>query len=122
MKYKVPQYKGLDDLVSEFIRRRAIKRVGGCEKCLSAKSDYKRLQNCHFHGRLKISVRFDEDNLNGFCSGCHRWLDSQPDEYREWKLAELGQKRYDELLLRSKITPSKIDINLLTLYYQARLL
>lgn len=120
-KYKVPKYKGLDDLFSEFIRRRALKRVGGCERCLAPKSDYRLLDNSHFKGRRMIATRFDEDNCSGLCGGCHRWLDSQPDEYCDWQRDHIGNQRYHELLIRSRIVPANVDINLLTLYYQEKL-
>lgn len=119
-KYKVSKYKGLDDLCSEVIRKEAVKS-GGCQKCHTAYSDYTQLQCCHYHGRRKISVRFDPDNLLGLCAGCHRWLDSQPAEFSEWMLERLGKQRYDDLFIRSKITPARVDINLLTLYYQEKL-
>ena len=107
----------LDKIFSEFIRRRAVKRSGGCERCLSPK-EWKQLQACHFHGRARRSVRWDEDNAFGGCMGCHSYLDGQPLEKVEFFKNLLGQEKYDLLNSRMRQTWPKPDKKLLTLYYQ----
>ena len=125
------KYKGLDGLFSQFVRMRAMKRVGGCERCLSKKFDitkdngdilpaWKQLQNSHYKGRRKLSVRFDEDNCAGLCGGCHTHLEHQPDEHRDWKLEQLGEKRFEDLQMRAAM-PNKPDINLLTIYFKQQI-
>jgi len=111
----------LDKLFSEFIRRRAIERVGGCERCLVGKTDYKQLQCSHFHGRAKKSVRWDEDNAVGLCAGCHMYLTSQPKEHFEWFKNYLGEDKLDLLSSRVRITHPKPDIELLTIYYKEKI-
>ena len=75
-------YQQLDSLFSEYIRKRAISKVGGCERCLTPKFDiqkdngdifpaWKQLQCSHFIGRSKKSTRLDEDNCIGICGACH---------------------------------------------------
>ena len=110
----------LDILFSEYIRRRAITRVHGCERCLQGKADFKQLQCSHFHGRSKRSVRFDEDNAAGICAGCHMYLTSNPHEHTEWFKNYLGEDKFDMLLKRAQ-TPQKLDVNAIYLYLKERL-
>jgi len=116
----------LDKLFSEYIRRRAIVRVGGCERCLSIKPDtekengtvfpgWKQLQCSHFWGRGKISVRWDQDNAAGLCGGCHMYLTAHPEEHRNWFMTRLGADDFD-LLMGRAFTPQKPDIEALTIY------
>jgi len=110
----------LDKLVSEYVRRRAIERIGGCERCLSGKTDYKQLQCSHFHGRAKKSTRHDEDNLAGLCAGCHMYLTAHPLEHVEWFKNHLGQEAFDLLNSRMRI-PGKPDKAALILYFKEKL-
>ena len=122
----------LDDLCSEYIRRRAIQKTGGCERCLTPKYDiqkedgsiypaWKQLQACHFHSRRHYSIRYDPDNLVGCCFGCHQYLDSHPLEKVEFFKARLGEDKYDMLNSRMRIIHPKPDKVLLTLYYQQKI-
>ncbi len=117
MKIKVT---ALDKLFSEYIRKRAILRVHGCERCLTGKTDYKQLQCSHFWGRGKRSVRHDEDNACGLCYGCHAYFTAHPVEHRDWFLKHLGEQPFDMLEKRAQ-TPQKIDVELITLYLKAKL-
>jgi len=110
----------LDTLFSEFIRKRAMKRTGGCERCLTPKTDYKQLQCAHFHGRSKKSVRWDEDNAVGLCCGCHLYLDSHPLDKVEWFKSLLGEERFDLLNSRMR-NMEKPDKKLLTIYFNNKL-
>lgn len=110
----------LDQLFSEFIRRRAVERVGGCEKCLHP-YEWKRLQCCHFHGRGMKSVRWDESNAAGLCFHCHVEIDSQPVEKVEWWRKRLGQEAFDMLEGRKRQTWPKPDKQAITLYYREML-
>jgi len=121
----------LDTLFSEFIRRRALARVGGCERCLSAKYDstrengstrpaYMSLQCSHFIGRTTKVVRWDEDNAAGLCGGCHTYLEHHPDEHQGWFLAHLGQDAYDELQARRRVH-HRPDRAALGIYYKVQL-
>ncbi len=113
------KYRELDKLFSQFIRERAMKRVGGCERCLSKKETYKKLQCSHFHGRRKASVRFDEDNGAGLCGSCHLYLTANPLEHIEWQRERLGDRFFD-LNIRAR-TPQKVDVKLLTIYYKLKI-
>lgn len=109
-----------DKIFSEFIRKRAIQRVGGCERCLTGKINYKQLQCSHFWGRGKRSVRWDEDNAAGLCAGCHMYLTAHPKLHYEWFKEYLGEEKFE--LLESRATrPAKPDLNLIRIYYRVRI-
>ena len=107
----------LDILFSELIRRRAILRTGGCERCLSWKVSYKLLQCSHYWGRNKKSVRYDEDNAAGLCPGCHMHLTSHPAEHVQWFEEHLGPDKFNMLQGRMRIK-GKPDEQILLMYYQ----
>lgn len=108
----------LDVLFSEFIRKRAIQRVHGCERCLEGKTDYKQLQCSHFMGRNRKTVRWDEDNACGLCAGCHMHLTSHPLEHVEFMRQQLGDK-LNLLLARSK--GGKPDKQAIELYLKEKI-
>ena len=130
-KLKPPKSDPLDSLFSEYIRRRAIRRVGGCERCLDEKPSnrredgsirpaYMELQCSHFVSRNVKSVRWDEDNAAGLCGGCHMYLEHNPHEHQAWFLSHLGEERYDLLQGRRRAT-GKPDRNALAIYYKTKL-
>jgi hypothetical protein len=121
----------LDVLFSEFIRKRAIKRCGGCERCLTPKFDivkdngnvfpaWQFLQNSHFFGRTDKSTRFDEDNCAGLCGACHMYLEHHPHEHDAWFRQYLGDEKFELLLSRNR-QREKPDKKILTIYYQSKI-
>lgn len=110
----------LDKLFSEYIRRRAMKLVHGCERCLTGKVSWKQLQCSHFHGRAKRSIRWDEDNAAGLCPGCHMYLTSHPLEHTEWFKNYLGEERFNLLQARMRII-YKVDKELIALYLKQKI-
>ena len=110
----------LDKLFSEFIRKRAMQRVEGCERCLHGKTDYKQLQCSHFWGRGKKSVRYDEENAAGLCAGCHMYFTAHPVEHVKWFMERMGMDGFDLLRARA-MKPQKIDENLIKLYLKERI-
>lgn len=106
----------LDTLLSEFIRKRA---KGVCERCGSYKG-WKGLQCSHFFGRVKKSVRWDEDNVSALCFGCHQYFTSHPLEHTEWFQKRLGGK-FDLLNCRARTPAKYLDKEAITLYFQAKL-
>ena len=104
----------LDDLFSEYIRKRAMVRVGGCEKCKTMKFDttredgstkpaYMQLEAAHYHGRGPHATRWDIDNSAGLCMGCHSYLDANPVEKTAWFKEQLGDEAFELLELLSLI-------------------
>ena len=97
------KYDYVDKLWSDFIRKRAIVRVGGCERCKAQKASYKDLQACHCHGRGKGTVRCDPDNGLGLCYGCHRYIDSQYIAKKELFTEYLGENGFEQLEIRARV-------------------
>lgn len=89
---------------SEYIRK---KSHGVCQFCGRPKG-WKRLQNCHFHGRAKKSVRFDESNCDAGCPTCHKYMDEHKDYYRRWKLTQLGEQVYARLALKAQTVDRRL--------------
>ena len=110
----------LDKLFSEYIRKRAMNRVHGCERCLGNKASYKQLHCAHMFSRRKHSVRFDSDNAVGLCSGCHRFLDDNALDKVRFFMLLLGQKGFDLLECRSSQI-YKPDIEAITLYLKEKI-
>ena len=121
----------LDILFSEYIRKRAIARIGGCERCLTTKidilkdngkvfTDYKQLQCSHFIGRSRRSVRWDEDNAVGLCAACHLYFTANPIEYVQWFMNHIGEEKLNLLMARNR-NREKPDIEAITLYLKAKM-
>lgn len=109
----------LDKLFSEFIRKRAVLRVNGCEKCLKPMR-WKNLENSHFHGRGQKSVRFDPDNCAGLCFTCHRYLQEHPLEHVDWFRKHLGEDDFYKLNIRAALLGIP-DESAIEIYYKMRL-
>lgn len=123
--------KVLTDLFSEYIRRRAVIRCGGCERCGHSKHDlvkdnglsfpgWKQLQAAHFIGRNAKNVKWDEDNAAGLCGGCHIHAHGHPLDFTEWIKNHLGSEVYNALIGRWR-ERSKPDISLLVMYYRQKI-
>lgn len=122
----------LDNLFSQFVRSRAIARVGGCERCGSQKRDiekedgsifpaWKQLQCSHFIGRATKQTRWHEDNGSGLCGGCHMYLEHHPAEMVEWFIKTYGQRTYDLLLAAQRQPAKSVDKIGYVLYYREML-
>ena len=103
----------LDKVYSEFVRKRALQRAGGCERCLTQKRDlqkdngqvypaWKQLQTAHFIGRTRHAVRYDVDNAVGLCGACHTYFTGHPMEFVQWYIEKFGQETVDLLEVRSR--------------------
>jgi len=128
MKVKI---NALDRLASEYIRKKAIKEVRGCQRCLTSKFDiqkddgsiypaWQQLQCCHFHSRRSRSVRYDPDNMVALDFGCHQYLDSHPQEKIDFFKNYLGEERFELLLARTR-NMERIDENAIWLYYKEKI-
>jgi hypothetical protein len=105
-----------DRVFSEFIRLRA-KKCQNCGRRGEGEKGITGLQASHYYGRRKESVRFDEENVDVLCVGCHIELgtNNKP-AYKEFKIKQLGEKGFDLLTLRAN-TPGKKDRKLAYLVY-----
>ncbi len=121
-----------DKLFSESIRRRAIVRVGGCERCLTPKHDitkedgsifpaWQQLQCSHLTGRWRKSTRWDEDNAAGLCGGCHRVIDRDLEAKEEFIDRLIGQERYALLKARARTPAKYLDEELVKIYFKTKI-
>ncbi|QGH73095.1 MAG: NinG protein [Podoviridae sp. ctviO18] len=100
-----------DTKFSHFIRDRDGGRCFFCGKQGS--------QNSHFWGRGKSALRYEPDNCDYSCGGCHmRHESNKQGLYADMKRRQLGEARYDQLRImhyQSKITRREAIINLMEL-------
>ncbi len=119
-KYQVKRDKA-DNVFSQYIRLRDRE----CRRCHSpvewnAKGLPVTHQASHFQGRGKEATRFDEENVDTLCGGCHMYFTSHPAEHYQWQVHVKGQKAVDMIVLRSN-TYQKKDRQLAYLYWNQRL-
>lgn len=107
----------LDRLMSRYIRTNAGWK---CERCgKQYQPPTQSLHNSHYYGRRKQSVRFEPDNCDALCYGCHQvfgehredWTDRNGKRqmgYTSWKKEKLGEARFHHLTLQAN-TPRKPD-------------
>ena len=92
-----------DSAFSKCIRERA---GWTCERCSTKTPDDKRmgLHCSHFHGRGKWATRFDPDNCEALCYGCHAYLGANPYKHDKRQREILGEELYQIVLERSQDT------------------
>lgn len=59
------------------------------------------LHNSHFYSRGKWNTRYDMENCLSVCYGHHRYWDKHIEEYKAYKISQLGQQAFDLLTLRA---------------------
>ncbi|MBU2061731.1 MAG: recombination protein NinG [Bacteroidetes bacterium] len=98
-----------DKIFSQYIRTRD-------RKCMRCSSPVKfndagmpiSHQNSHYFGRGKESTRFDQENCDTLCHGCHRiWGSDDREAYRVFKIKQLGENGFNALVLRANKTVKK---------------
>jgi tRNA U54 and U55 pseudouridine synthase Pus10 len=89
-----------DAVWSDLVRERA---DWSCEVCGKEFPDRKGagLHCSHFFGRRGASTRHHGDNCYAQCFACHQRLGSNPHDFRSWVFKQLGETRYDDLVLRA---------------------
>ncbi len=56
------------------------------------------LQASHYWSRRNESTRYDTENVDSLCFHCHhRWGGDYREEYKAFKMKQLGKKRYQTL-------------------------
>ena len=87
-----------------------------CQRCSKQYDPPTSALHCsHFWSRGNWSVRFDEDNTEALCYGCHSYLGGNPVEFHKYYLEKLGQERFDALEKRRN-TPKSGSIK----YYKSK--
>lgn len=91
-----------DAAFSDCVRERA---NWCCEVCGTSYVGRTQGLHCsHYHGRGHWSVRFDPDNAEAACYGCHQKLEGSPhDFYLRW-MKKLGEGAYQILLEKKNDT------------------
>jgi len=96
-----------DKAFSEYIRL----RDGECVRCHKLGAGDKGiigLQASHYFGRGAESTRFDPNNVDSLCWPCHiKWGSEQREEYREFKVRQLGKNGFKMLTLASNLFAKK---------------
>lgn len=95
----------------------------GCWICVRCKKNYSNnrrlLHASHFWGVAHSATRFDFENVDPLCYTCHYgdkkngWEHNKAGEYRDFMIAKLGPKKYDELRRKANtvypLRQAKID-------------
>jgi hypothetical protein len=58
-------------------------------------------QASHFQGRRKEATRFDLENVDCMCGGCHLYLTAFPYEHTQWQIQNKGKQTVEAIVLRS---------------------
>lgn len=88
-----------DKLFSQYIRTRD---NWTCQRCGKQYLPPTMALHCsHFKGRGKEPTRFDPENADALCYGCHSYFGGQPDEHLAWQIQRKGQDVIDAVILRS---------------------
>lgn len=109
-----------DKLFSDYIRERDGWCCVRCHHQHDPEDSHSRqgIHCSHFYSRGKFTTRFDTENCDALCMACHLlWGGDRRQEYREFKIKQLGQAAFDALTLRSNM-PGKRDFKLAKLYVQ----
>lgn len=105
-----------DKLFSEYIRTRD---AWTCQRCFMQHPMKSQGLHCaHYWSRSMKSVRFDPENADALCYGCHAYFHKDPKAHDVFKLKQLGQQRMDALQVRAR-TPQKQDVGLVVLTLKA---
>lgn len=94
VKKKVNLVDKLDKVFSKYIRLRDC-MVGGYTRCISCGRvlPFEDMDCGHYHSRIHMSTRYDEDNCNSECKHCNRFSADHLIGYRENLLRKIGDQR-----------------------------
>lgn len=73
-----------------------------CQRCGGQYTPPTSALHCsHFMGRGKENTRFDPENADALCYGCHRYFTAHPALHYEWQVDRKGQRAVDLIKFRS---------------------
>lgn len=76
-----------------------------CERCGAIHDESSKGLHCsHYHGRGKWGTRFDPDNCEALCYGCHSFLEQHPHEHEKRERERLGDTLYEIVREKSQDT------------------
>ena len=100
-----------DSLFSTFVRKRD---KWQCQRCKKIHKEGSRTLVCsHYWGRGKEGTRFEPDNCDALCGlPCHDiWgHGDERDIYKEFKIKQLGEKRFNEVMLQAHTYKKRDDV------------
>lgn len=113
--------KKLDKVFSLYIRLRDVmpNGYGRCISCGKIKP-FKELDAGHFYSRIHMATRFDEQNVNGECRFCNRFLSDHIIGYRANLIQKIGLGKVEYLGIKSKQTKkwSAFELEEMIKYYK----
>ncbi len=92
----------LDKVFALYIRLRDA-MPNGYVRCISC-GQIKRFKDVdcgHFHSRIHMATRFDEDNCHGECAFCNRFRSDHLIDYQRNLIRLIGQSRFDLLNVKA---------------------
>ncbi|MBR1526863.1 MAG: recombination protein NinG [Prevotella sp.] len=113
----------LDTVFSKYIRLRDA-MPSGMFRCISC-GQIKPISQAdcgHFHSRIHMSTRFDEDNCHAECRFCNRFSADHIIGYRENLIKKIGGQRFALLEVKAHQSHkyAHFEIEQLIKYYRAR--
>lgn len=84
---KISKY---DKTFSDYIKLRDGYKCQRCHKQYE-KGNARGLDCSHYMGRTNQATRYDEENAEALCMGCHSYFeDRKQTAYRDWKIEQMG--------------------------------
>ena len=108
----------LDTAISNYVRSKAKFTCERCKKAYNPNVKYglSGLHCSHYMGRTNKSTRFELENLDCFCNGCHSYFeDRKQTAYRDWKIEKHGLHTVERLEWDSRQTRKWKDYELIDL-------
>lgn len=79
-----------------------------CQRCGKQYQPPTNALHCsHYMGRRKENTRFDPENADALCYGCHQYFTSHPALHLEWQVERKGQIVVDLIKYRSGLYKKK---------------
>ncbi len=100
-----PMIKKVDAVMTEYKRAKNEYRCERCNNQFDPTEKYglSGLHNSHYMGRKCMATRFEIDNTECLCNGCHTYFEERKQtEYKDWKVARLGLERVEEIEAMSR--------------------
>ncbi len=114
--------KKLDKVFSLYIRLRDVmpNGYGTCIACGRPKH-FTELDCGHYHSRMHMATRYDEDNCHAECRYCNRMSADHIIKYERNLVRKIGQHRVDLLMVKASSTKHYLDCELeqMIKYYTA---
>ena len=105
--------KKLDKVFSLYIRLRDA-MPSGYVRCISCGriKPFEEVDCGHFHGRMHMATRYDEDNCHAECRYCNRMSADHIIKYERNLVRKIGQQRVDWLMVKANSTKHYLDSEL----------